>query len=864
MGIPGVVETDLDGRYRTPPVPAVLQTVRAAFIGYQPSQRDSIKVMPNAAVVVDFALTVQAVQLEDITAEVNIPAAPKTDAGLLAAQQAAPSASDGISAEAMSRNPDADGGDVIRRVTGITVFDKKFVVVRGLNERYSNTLLNGVDLPSPEPLKKVVPLDIFPASLLESIITTKSATPDRPGDFAGGSVEVKTKEFPENSTMSLNVSQGFNSQSTFKTFAQGPRSFKDALGFGADSRRPLSSVFGQTIDERTMESFRDVWRGRQERALPNLGLGLNLGGQFFESRPLGYVLSLTYGTKRNYTPEKLNAYFSSPIDKPQTALQTNESSTTVEWGAIGNFSWRLGNNKFGFKNLYTRNTEETLSQGRGLVDDNDIQFGYYGVQYVERDLFQSQLSGEHLLHLLSGLRLEWKGTYARAIRDEPDNRQAKYTGVGPQASLTENSAPTNFAVRYLNDRILTGQGDVAIPLSLRRTADAQFKFGGLYRDKLRDFKATNLRLRLSSSREAEAVAVLPPEQAFAPENMGNVLFLEKNGANQTSTYGATEHLTGLYGMVDVPLLSFARLVGGVRMEDWRLYVNTIVRNDSTSNTLRHNRDYLWSANLTVALNETMNLRFGGFRSVTRPDPRDLSLDQYIPVGSECALGGDTTVVESRISNGDVRWEYYPRGGELFAVSGFYKRFTNPLVEVITGNGGGGCLALPANGKMAESYGLELEARRGLDFLPGTLRYLGIGFNATVLSSSVVLDSVRFGQKKKGLDLQGQSPFLLNANLVYSNPESRTSASLLLNYFGDRVARYGGLLGIGVIPPNVIEKGRYSLDAKVSQGFGAMRISVGATNLTNEKPRFIVEGTDLVTRTSTVGTSWNLGLSYDIY
>ncbi len=248
VGLPGVVESDLDGRYRTPPISAGLHSVRAAYIGYKPSQRDSIAVVGGQAVTVDFALGVQAVELEELSVESDIPPAPKTDAGLLAAQQAAPSASDGISAEAISRNPDANGGDVIRRVTGIAVFDKKFVVVRGLNERYSNTLLNGVDLPSPEPLKKVVPLDIFPASLLESIVTTKSATPDKPGDFAGGSVEVRTKEFPENPVLQISTSQGFNSQSTFRTFAQGPRTFQDALGFGANSRRPLPGVFRVPAD----------------------------------------------------------------------------------------------------------------------------------------------------------------------------------------------------------------------------------------------------------------------------------------------------------------------------------------------------------------------------------------------------------------------------------------------------------------------------------------------------------------------------------------------------------------------------------------------------------------------------------------
>ncbi len=865
VGLPGVVESDLDGRYRTLPVPAGMHAVRAAFIGYKPAQRDSIRVVGGQAVTADFALSVQPVELEELAVQSDVVPVPRTDAGLLAAQQAAPSASDGISAEAISRNPDASGGDVIRRVTGIAVFDKKFVVVRGLNERYSNTLLNGVDLPSPEPLKKVVPLDIFPASLLESIVTTKSATPDKPGDFAGGSVEIRTKEFPENPVLQINVSQGFNTQSTFKTFAQGPRTFGDAFGFGADRRRPNATVTsGRPLDERAMESFRDIWRGTPQKADPNLGFGVNIGGQFFEARPLGYVLAFTYSTKRTYTPGRYSAYYASPIPPATTAVLTDESVTSVDWGAIGNLSWRLGSSKFGFKNLLTKNAEETLSNGFGSISDNERQYRYYGVSYIERDLFQSQLSGEHQLGFLFGSRLEWKETYAKAIRDEPDNRQAKYTGVGPSAALNESTAPTDFSVRRLDDRILSGQGDLAIPFRLRRSADAQLKFGGMYRDKNRTFEATGLRLGLTSSPEAAAAAVLPPEQAFAPENMGGPLFLEQSSAVQTQSYNAKEHLTAAYGMLDIPVLPSVRLVGGVRMEDWRLYVITRAGSTGSGAVVRLNRDYLWSANMTVALSDAMNLRFAGFRSVTRPDPRDLSLDQYTPIGADCSVGGDTSVVRATITNADARWEYYPRAGEIFAVSGFYKRFRQPLVEKVQGNGGNGCVALPANAKAGESFGLEFEARRALDFLPGFFKYFSLGVNGTVLGSSVKLDPLTFGVRKRSLDLQGQAPLLVNGSLSFAQPATKTSVAVLYNYFADRIARYGGATSTSIVPPDVIERGRYSLDAKAQQSFGVLKVAIGATNLTNQQPRYFVEGSRLITRTAPVGTTWTLGLSYDVY
>ncbi len=577
------------------------------------------------------------------------------------------------------------------------------------------------------------------------------------------------------------------------------------------------------------------------------------------------MLALTYGTKRNFTPNKLNAFYTSRIQAvPSAALRTDESSTEVDWGAIANLSWRLGSNKFGLKNILTRNSEEVLAQGNGLQDEQGAQFRYFGVQYVERTLLQSQLSGEHVLPFLFGSRVEWKGTYARAIRDEPDNRQARYVGIGPTATLSEVGATSDFSVRYLNDKILSGQADWSIPLGLRHAGDTQLKLGGLFRAKNRDYKATNAKLSIAQNPDASIIATLPPEEAFSPENIGSIFFLTKNGANLTSRYHAKDDLTSAYGMLDLPLLPFARLVGGVRFEDWRLHVTTTITSDSLLTTARHNPDFLWSANLTLALTPAMNLRFAGFRSVTRPDPRDLSLDAYRPVGSECNVAGDTSVVESKITNADARWEYYPRPGEIFSISGFYKRFTKPLVEVVGPFGTSSCAARPANGERANSFGVELEARRTLDFLPGFLRHLSIGMNAAFLGSSIELDPVRFGIKEPGLDLQGQSPLLLNGSLTYTNPGSRTSVALLYNYFGDRIARYGANSAPDIIPSNVIEKARYNLDAKVSQSFGGLKVSVSATNLTNRQPRFLLEGSNLVTRSYTTGTSWTVGLTYDFY
>lgn len=860
VGQAGVVETDLDGRYRTPPVAAGLYSVRAMYIGYNPVQRDSIRVVGGQTVTVDFALTVRAVELDELAVEAVIPVAPKTDAGLLAAQQAAPSVSDGISAEAISRSPDGDGGDVIRRVTGVAVFDRKFVVVRGLNERYSTTTLNGADLPSPEPLKKVAPLDIFPASLLESIVTAKTATPDKPGDFAGGAVEVRTKDFPENPVFQIGVSQGFNSQTTFQRMAMGPRTTADFFGFGDARRRPNADAIAGRIDERALESYRNVWTGHPVSAAPNLGLSINFGGQVGETTPIGFSGALTYGNKRAYTPGRLLAYVPNKTGDGGNGRLLDESVVEVEWGALANLSVRLGSgSKIGWKNLYTRNAEETLASGEGYNTENNTVFDTYGVQYVERELLQTQLTGEHLLPFFFNARLDWKGTLAWARRREPDQRRANYVRSGGVAVLTQFNT---FQTRDLDDRIRTGQLDLTIPLSLRREADAAFKMGGVLRDKPRTFTSSYTAVRAQTT--DVAILSLPPEQLFAPENMGTALTGQPFDFG--GSYDSDDDLTAAYGMLDLPLLPRVRLVGGVRMEHWRLNVFEGGRAAPDSITFLRPYDFLWSANLTWSLTDQMNVRLAGFRSLTRPDPRELINDRYLPVGTECELTGDPTLRPARILNLDARWEFYPRAAELFAVSGFYKKFTNPLVEVIqeTANT---CFSYTANGEGARNYGLELEARRALDFLPGALGGLALSVNATILHSEVELDPIRFGASD-GLGLQGQSPFLLNGSLSWASASGGTSMSLLFNYFASRIARYGGAQPSlpEVRPPNVLEQGRHSLDAKVQQVWGPLKLSLSGTNLTGQEVRWVVEGTGgrLLTRRARLGTSYSFGVTYDVF
>lgn len=871
VGIAGVLATDLDGRFRSPSLPPGRYTVRAALIGYRMAQMESVLVTSGETRLVAFALSSAPVVLAEIQVAGDAAVRATSEAGLLAQQRSAASVSDGISAEAISRSPDADAGDAVARVTGVSIVDNRFVVVRGLNERYSGTLLNGSELPSPEPLKRVVPLDIFPASLLESIVTTKGATPDKPGDFSGGLVEIRTKEFPEEFVAQLRTSQEYNSVATFRKLRTVPRQGTDYVGFD-DGRRampagaPALTEQDPAVLERFGESIRGVWTPLPRRAAPNRGFGFNVGGQLPVGRgALGAVVSITYSGKTEARPDRLFQFVEDPEGTagPVKGYFFNEAQSIVDWGGILNLSARAGAyHKLGWKNFYSRNAEETVISSTGFeTDRGERGLDRYQVRYIERDLLQSQLSGEHLFPGLADLRVEWRLSSAWARRDEPDNRSATYIRESGIPTL-QSSLQNYIWFRFLDDQSRSGQADVSLPFTLRQQGDGLLKVGVWARRKDRTFQADVFSFSpVVAPPDGIEVFQLPPEQAFAPENIGRNILLEPAGLAQS--YQVADHLDAAYAMVDVELLRGVRLVGGLRVEDWRLDLFLNTRADPLGvPTVRRNRDYLWSGNLTLAVSDRMQLRLGGARTVARPDSRELSPDQYEPIGGECVSQGNPDLQRTSVLNGDVRWEFYPRPGELFAISGFYKEFDAPVVETVDSFGNGNCRVNFHNAEAATNAGVEVEVRRRLEFLPGILRQLQASANLTLVRSRATLGE-GFSLADARLTLPGQSPILVNGSLHYASAGGAFEASVLLNYFADRTIRYGLVLGQTQVP-HVTERGRMTLDAKLQQAFGPLTMTLSGRNLGNAPVHHFQRSAigPITTGYHRAGTSISLGLGYD--
>lgn len=826
--------SDMDGRFRSPQLPLGVYSVLATLIGYQALQVDSIKVTDGASVAVNLALQDAPVELQDLVSSAP-PQRASADAGLLAARQAASAMTDGVSAEAISKAPDADAADAATRVTGLSIFDDKYVVVRGLGERYSNAQLNGADVASPVLEKKVIPLDIFPASFLESIVASKTATPDKPGDFAGGSVEIRTKDFPENRIRQLTLSRAYNSLATLREMPMPPRGGTDWLGIDGGRREPPAT--GATT-EQGLEAFRNIWIPGERRAPLGLGTELALGDQFpIGGDGLGYIFSLNYGTDRGYIPRSISL---------PSSLHTNETKATVDWGGIFNVTYRIGSTaKFGIKNLYTRAAEETYREA-----EYETQFPTRAFQlhYLERYLWQSQLTGDHQLGFILGSRFEWKLTYSRANINEPDNHTAFYALADDGKFHFDPTAAATRLNRALHDKTRSGQADWSVPIAFRRPGDAQLKLGASYRVKIRDYDANDFRFLLSPNASTYGIDTLSPERAFAPENLGNFVTLVGSGQAFLDPYGADDKLFSTYAMLDIPLSDHLRFVGGVRREAWRLKFLPGGRNNllglfrtNDSIVTRNNDDYLPSGNLTIKIGDRMNIRLAGSRTLARPDSRELSDGVYAPVAGDCAIKGNSSIERSLITNLDARWELYPREGEIASISGFHKYLKQPIIETVP-NSADGCFNSVANGNHATVSGMEFEIRHRLDFLPGVLRGFAAGLNLTLVSSSI--DMPQSLGTYGPLELVGQSPLLVNVNVAYEPPGSPLSFSMLYNHLGDRIYQYGATTGAGATgtqSPNRLERGRGTLDAKARWMFTQrLKFSVSGKNLTDSRTQIVID------------------------
>jgi outer membrane receptor protein involved in Fe transport len=860
--------TALDGRYAIQGVPTGPVSIRARMIGFAPKLVTGVSVPTGGTVLQDIALTATAVQLAEIA--VTAEAERGTVNRALDEQRNAINIVNSVSAEQIARSPDSDAGQAVQRVSGVTVQEGKYVFVRGLGERYTTTSLNGARIPSPEPERKVVPLDLFPSGLLEGIITSKTFTPDQPGDFSGAQVNLKTREFPATRVLSFSMSAGLNDAATGRNVFKAPTVGTEWAGFPGEERelpdpiRSAGNLSGVSQDQadQFVGMFRNAWSARNGNGSANGGLGASLGGEGIFGQPVGYLGSFNYSYGQEIRDEETrglvvcDALDCSQV-RPFNMYTGSSARNSVLWGGLLNLSTRLGSSsKISLNNTYSRTSE---NEGSFLQGDNEEfrQFGQLQITrltFTARSVRSHQLQGEHLL----GDRnfIDWSVGHSDVQRDEPDRSDLAYgtadpaTGapVAPYWVGTPRSAIRTFSQIDESGWDLGGNvrrlfGSLSRPITV--------KVGGAYRRVSRDAdtRAYNINNRTLSQAELTA----SPEAIFdgSYAEQGRLLLFANANAGR---YEARDQIVAGFAQAEVPLSERLQLVGGARLENWRLDVETRSVSGAIVPARPRQTDVLPALGLTYRLTDDQNFRLSASQTLARPEYRELSPVPYFEQIGLLTTFGNPDLERTLIQNLDARWEWFPRSGEVVSLGVFAKWFDQPIERVIIPQSGTLANSF-VNADGANNYGIELEVRKGLDVLADGLAPFSVFANTTLMKSDIDLGANAAGLTNVSRPMAGQSEYVVNAGLTYTGGSGALSGTLLYNVTGRRVfeAGAGGL-------PDSYEEARHLVDVSLHFPIaGSLSGRADGKNLLNAPFRLsqghIVRQRYLVGRQFSLGFTW---------
>lgn len=848
---------DMEGRFMVT-LPEGTHMLRFEFVGYKTKVITGIVV--KAAEVTELNVIMERAEEEMAAVVVTASARRESIASVLSMQKNNAAISDGISIESIKRSPDRNVGEVLKRVSGASIQDDKFVVVRGLNDRYNIAMINGALLPSTEPDRRAFSFDVVPSSLIDNILINKTAAPDLPGDFSGGIIQVMTKDIPVNNFMNLSIGAGIHSISTGKSFNIGLLRNTDYLGFD-DGTRALPGSFPSTKRYLSYNADNDPSRRLaasrlmrnnygdryQGNALPTMNFQFNAGAKrsMKNGGTFGTVLSLVYrhaqtiqhNIRRDYQTE--NDISLSPQNLFFNYADTLYSFNT-NIGLMANFSYKKGNSKYSFRNIINRTFENSSLRRMGMNYDNRQYVENTGSVTIQKSLISSQFEGEHLMGKKNN-RLRWNLNYTLTARDQPDYR------VLPYAKNIDDHSDKTIAMKAimrdtyrfwseLYDNAFGASLNYQQPLTLAGNP-ATFKTGLASQYKLRDFSTRIFRYQPTRAADFNNMLLeLPPTRIFNDGNIYEQGFVLNEITNNTDRYDANSLLNAGYALIDGRVAQRLRIVAGARVEQFAFVVNTV---DFSGQGVEVNRNYidvLPSVNLTYNLNQQTNFRFSASKTVSRPEFREVANFAYFDFVRNAQLKGNTDLKRSRITNLDLRYEIYPNAGEIISASIFFKHFNDPIEQVVLNGSTPSNLVLSyTNPTSAKSYGAEVEFRKNLGFIRDAALFNGLSL---YLNAAYIRSSVEFTAENNPYDesrpMQGLSPYLLNAGLQYSAPGNKVSLSALFNRIGHRIAAVG-FQGY----PDIYENGRSVIDLqaalKVLNGKGEFKLNV--SDLLNQRAVF---------------------------
>jgi hypothetical protein len=848
--------TDIDGKFLIRNAPAGKYSLRISFVGYASRTITDVIIKGGETLTLDVNIASAALQAEEVT--VTAERVRSTESALLSERKKATTIGDGISAEQIKRTPDATSGDALKRVTGVSVVDNKFVFIRGITDRYNGTTLDGASVTSTEAGKKGFSFDLLPANLLENTVVVKSATPDLPGDFTGGLVQMNTLDFPDRRVMKLNLSSSYNSLTTTRgiSTSQGNRSF---FGFD-DGGRSLSGDITNPIA--LAQSLPNTWAPRNTNAPFNGSFSLAYGDRliFDDEDPsngqLGFIGAFSYRNSyqrsdRIVNDRDLDRYTIGPKDE-----------FNVLWGGLANVSYKFsGIHKISVKNSYNHSAEDNVTRLSSRDQNNSLDNLFTIIGYSQRSVYTGQIIGDHTLPEIGGLTVQWRGSVSSSARQDPDRKEVNY-----YRGLDDPTAP--YTVGYnkrswskLNDQTFNGGIDFALPV-----AGGKVKFGAVAEKKTSNYGIRYFRGAPDYFGGAsDSLTQLPLEHIYSPQNYGAGKFLFSEISSASDSYEGKQTLYSGYVMIDMQFEvggTMFRATGGARLENSTQVVGVPTSPASGSpreeNELK-NVDILPSMNLTYIMSDNMNLRLAYSHSVNRPEFRERAATIYEDFIKNEIVGGNPNLARAYVHNYDVRYEVFPSVGEVLAVSYFEKHISGAIEEQLLISGTRSRVHF--NSGSTRNSGLEFEFRKSLGFLGEYWSNLSLTGNYTRVQSHVEFTQVVGNSSNTQFitatrPMQGQSPYMINFSLLFTEPMLGTSVSILYNKFGQR------LNTVGFNSSDIYEEPRDVIDLAVTQSFtSGLEGKFTVKNLTG-KDRVLTRDGSTYEQTAT-GVTYSLQVSLSL-
>lgn len=875
VGTGQVAYTDVDGRYVLQLPPGTHQ-LKVVLGGYQ-EKLINVDTTAGRTLSLNIGLTMTQLAETVTVAATAIDVATSSAEAQLIERRLAQVITDNIGSQEMRLNGDSDAAAAMARVTGLSLVDNQYVFVRGLGERYSNTTLAGSVIPTTEPDKKVVPLDLFPAGLIDSVQIAKSYLPDKSAEFAGGLVQITPMKLPTGAV--FDVSYGFNhySTSTGKNIPLSPLGNRDWLGFDAGARAlpagfPTDKIVrrgiftpdvGYGADDITTfgRMLENRWQPRGRNGRPGQNWSVVAGNRFNDK--LGIVASITHSYKESYVEEDRRFF---RIEEAGTLEAVSDyrmqiGTQRAQVGIVGNVAYQFTpSHRISVENFYTHSGRDEGRIFQGDNEDNDVQYRNYRVQFVEEGLLSNAVSGEHFVRGWGNSRIDWRANFARASRDEPDLREVLYQAPRGESNPTFVLADESQSGFRMFNTLDDDTTDIAVNWSLFGTSRGQpmqVKFGVNHVERSREFQSRRFRyipIATGSGNSAVAPSTLqlPPDEIYTPDRIGTQ-FRFNEETRPTDAYTGDQTTTAAYAMADVGLAERTRLVGGARIERFDQRVDTFdpfglfVR--SVTSELK-STDVFPGVNLIQTLDTRTNLRLGYSITTNRPEFRELAPFEFTDVIGNLAVRGNASLQRALIQNVDARWERFAGGRGVLAASVFYKYFDRPIERVVVG--GATPLATFQNADSARNFGFELEASNQLS------RNLFVSANYTFVDSEITLAAEqRTVQTSQQRPLAGQSKHLLN--VMGEVMAGGFSARVLYNFFGDRISDVGANEA-----PDILENGRGILDLVLSQRVAGVNLRLSVENLTNADYTFTQAGAPRPQRLFRPGRSISLSMGYSLF